>query len=174
MDTVVISGFPCVGKSTLKKQNRDWADSDSSQFSWKKNAAGELELDGDGKKIRNPNFAAEYLEHIQGLMGKVPVIFVSTHKDTRALLIENEIPFTLVYPEKGLIDEYQQRLQNRGSPQGLIDIIIGNWDNFVGECEAQTGCPKIVLKRGQYMSDVIGQIVKQSPPAPKGEKFTNG
>jgi len=133
MDTKIISGFPGVGKSECTKAHPEWLDSDSSQYSWKRNDAGEIEKGADGKNLRHPDFPNNYINHIKSQIGKVPVIFVSSHKDVRDALVANDIPFTLVYPARELSGEYSQRYEGRGSPKPFVDLIRNNWDNFLNE-----------------------------------------
>jgi len=159
MDTKIISGFPGVGKSECTKANSEFLDSDSSAYSWKRNAVNnEIEKGPDGKNIRHPDFPNNYIDHIKSQIGKVPIIFVSSHKDVRDGLIANGIPFTLVYPEHGLKDEYLKRYELRGSPQGFVSMLSNKWDDFLAELEAQQGCDKIVLTKGQFLADVIEQV----------------
>lgn len=143
-DTIVISGFPAVGKSYLFKNKKlDVLDSDSSKFSWIK------------KGERNPDFPNNYIKHIKENIGKVDVILVSSHKDVRDALVANDIDFILVYPDKSLKEEYLKRYEERGSPKEFIDMIDKNWNGFIDELDEQKGCEKIKLKEGQYLSDVI-------------------
>lgn len=171
--TKIISGFPGVGKSECTRGNPDFLDSDSSKFSWLYDDAGEL-VKVEGKSVRNPDFPKNYIEHIQEQIGKVPVIFVSTHKDVRDALVANNIPFTLVYPASELSADYLQRYEDRGSPQAFVDLMRSNWDKFIGELDAQQGCAKIVLQAGQFLSDVLGQAVgisTKSAAVREGENY---
>ncbi len=158
MQTKVISGFPGVGKTECTRLNPTWLDSDSSIFSWKRNAAGYLELDDTGNKTRDPTFPNNYINHIKNNIGRVPVIFVSSHKDVRKALVENCIPFTLVYPKPSLMVEYVTRYEKRGSPASFINYITQNWDPFIEELINQPGCKHFVLREGQYLSDVIDRL----------------
>jgi hypothetical protein len=159
MDTKIVSGFPGVGKSECTKANATFLDSDSSVYSWKRNDAGEIEKDATGKNMRHPDFPSNYIEHIKDQIGKVPVIFVSSHKDVRDALVANDIPFTLVYPARDLADEYIKRYEGRGSPKGFVDLIRTNWDKFLDELDTQPGCKKITLAKGQFLKDVLEQAV---------------
>lgn len=147
----VISGFPGVGKSFLTKGNTSnlkVLDSDSTEYS--KLADG---------KTPNPAWPKNYIDHIKEQSTKVDIIFVSTHKDTRSLLVENKIPFTLVYPDKSLKSEYMARYKTRGTPEFLQTILDKNWDTFVTDCEKQGDCEHVKLTAGQYMADVTGHLL---------------
>ena len=69
--TVIILGFPAVGKSRLKEMfknsNIKVVDSDSSMFD-------------------KSDFPANYMRHIESLIGNVHIIMVSTHDTVREAL----------------------------------------------------------------------------------------
>lgn len=135
----IISGFPGIGKSSLYNQAPERiADSDSSQFD-------------------KSEFPDNYIVHIRSLLeeGVKDYILVSSHFDVRDELEERGFPFFLVYPERGLKEEYLQRYRDRKSPQAFVDMMDANWDKFITGCEDQEGCEHIVLKSGQYLADVF-------------------
>lgn len=135
----VVSGFPGIGKSHFYNQDPDHiADSDSSKFD-------------------KTMFPKNYIEHIKGKLedSNTNRVLVSSHDAVRNALVQENIPFYLVYPDASLKDEYMERYRERGSPQPFLDLMDKNWDNFIAECEKQTGCEKIVLQAGEYLSDVL-------------------
>jgi len=146
-DTLVISGFPGIGKSHFfrknEKEGKSVLDSDSSLFSW-------IE-----KGVRHPDFPNNYIKHIKENLGKSDIILVSSHKNVRDDLVENNIPFTLVYPSRSIKEEYLQRYIDRGSDNPFIKLLDNNWDNFLDEMEQQKGCEKIELEEGKYLSDYL-------------------
>ena len=137
IDTTLCAAFPGTGKSHYFRNSKlNVLDSDSSTFN-------------------KSEFPANYIEHIKNNMGKVDVILISSHEEVREALVENELPFTLVYPDKDLKGDYIARYKDRGSPEGFINIISNNWYNWLGELKDQRGCEKIILKQGEYISDVL-------------------
>ena len=139
MDTIVISAFPCCGKSYAfnNYQNTyEILDSDSSNFSWTYRKRNEEELEQCRKdfestphlmstedfierlknetvKRRNPDFPNNYIQHIKDNMGKVDFIFVSSHLQVRQALQDNNIPFCTVYPYSGYLNEWIGRMYQR-------------------------------------------------------------
>ncbi len=149
MNCKVISGFPGVGKSFFQQNTAQATlDSDSSKFSWL------------SRGVRNPDFPKNYVEHIKNNIEKVDIILVSSHAPVRAALVDNNIPFTLVYPSVQLKNEYIQRYIDRDSGSPLIDLLTESWDIFMTEMYKQKDCEHIVLQSGQYLSDVILEILK--------------
>ena len=79
--TMVIAAFPGTGKSFCTKNEGEKfegiLDSDSSNYSWIKDSNGQNTTE------RNPDFPNNYITHIKENIGKVDIIFVSSHKEVR-------------------------------------------------------------------------------------------
>lgn len=130
--TFVISAFPACGKSYCFNHYQDrfsMLDSDSSEFSWIKDE------NGNNTTERNPNFPQNYIQHIKENIGKVDIIFVSSHGVVRKALFDNDIGAIIVYPNKNLKDEWIRRFKERGNDEGFIKFISDNWDNFIDDIE---------------------------------------
>lgn len=134
ISTFVISAFPGCGKTYCYNhyQNRyTMLDSDSSNFSWVK------DQNGNNTKERNPDFPNNYIKHIKDNIGKVDIIFVSSHKNVREALAKNNINTIIVYPALEMKEEYIQRYEQRGNDQKFIDFISNNWNNFINEIDSE-------------------------------------
>lgn len=133
MDTFVISAFPACGKShcfnNLNGKGLKILDSDSSKFSWVK------DINGENTTKRNPNFPQNYIQHIKENIGKVDIIFVSSHEIVRKALLENNITTILVYPYKKCKNEWIERFKQRGNDEKFIKFISDNWDNFIDDMD---------------------------------------
>ena len=145
--TRVVSGFPGIEKTTLFDNGTRFLllDSDSSTFSWADPV----------KRIRNPEWPQNYLRHILQNIGKVDEIFVSSHAEVRTALVDAGIKFTLVYPGLEMKEEYVQRYVSRGNAPAFVTLLQENYDAWITELMQQEGCTHIVLKPGQYLSDVL-------------------
>jgi len=106
-------------------------DSDSSEFSWVKDS------EGNNTKERNPDFPSNYIKHIKNNIGKVDVIFVSSHEVVRKALAENSINTIIVYPNRSLKEEWIRRFKARGNNEGFISFISRNWDNFIDDIQTE-------------------------------------
>lgn len=132
-NTVIISAFPCCGKTTCANNLKDFfdfADSDSSNFSWLDKKAG----------IRHPDFPNNYIEHIKSLIGKKDIIFVSSHKTVREALKQNNIHYILAYPLNTPENKqiWHKRMIGRGNDSAFINTIMDNWDNWLDELILET------------------------------------
>jgi hypothetical protein len=151
--TKLISAFPGTGKSHYyrSKLASPILDSDSSDFSWI--------IDSQYNKVRNPQFPNNYIKHIKENLGKSEIIFISSHKEVRDKLVEENLDFYLVYPERGNKQEYIDRYIQRGSPQSFIDLLEKEWDNWITELEEQENCTHIQLKPNEYITDILNNYV---------------
>lgn len=149
--TIVLSGFPGVGKSFMFNNVADLTiiDSDSSQFSWIKDS------EGNNTKERNPEFPNNYINHIKDNLGKVDIIMVSSHDVVREALKENNIDYLLFYPDRELKEEYIERYKSRGNDDSFIKMIDSNWDKFIDEIENENFPILVKLETGEYIKSVI-------------------
>ena len=135
----VICGFPGVGKSTLFKELKD------SKYKV---------LDSDSSTFDKKDFPANYIAHIKEKTKEGYTILASSHKEVRDALINEEMMFTLVYPDKSLKDEYLARYKERGSPQSFIDLLDENWDTWIGQCDDIDNkyVTKVKLGKGEFVN----------------------
>lgn len=156
---MVISAFPGVGKSYIAQSSGGGIlDSDSSQFSWLRDKNGNKILDGKGKPVRDPHFLDNYMQHIKDNIDDADIIFVSSHDNVRKALNDNNIKHCIVFPDDSMRDEMLKRYKKRGNDTSFIEMMKTNWDNFINGMK-QDPCPnKVVLKSGQYLSDVMPEV----------------
>lgn len=141
---LVVSAFPGCGKSTMTKQFPQISDSDSSQFD-------------------KSQFPQNYLDHIQDRVRRGLCTFVSSHDTVRKAMVENYVPFTLVYPRMDCKDEYIKRYIDRAGTGGLnknneewfADLMAKNWEDWIAQCQQQGSCIHRELKPGQFLVDVV-------------------
>lgn len=141
--TLIVSGFPGVGKSHYCKTHPHASDSDSSQFSWLREG------------VRHPDWPGNYITHIEG-SSKSPVL-VSSHLEVRDALIREGYEFTLVYPSLEIKDEYINRYVSRGNTSKFIELLSDNFDTWITDLMAYRHplVTHIQLREGQYLSDVL-------------------
>jgi len=136
-DTQLVSAFPGTGKSYyFKNTSKEVLDSDSSTFD-------------------KSEFPENYISHIKKNMGKVDVILISSHEEVRDALVDADLDFTLIYPDKSLKDEYIQRYKDRGNEESFIKLLDTNWHTWLSDVVNQKNAKHIVLKSGEFLGDVI-------------------
>lgn len=139
--TLVVSAFPGCGKSHLFRNK------------------GETKiLDSDSSTFDKSEFPQNYISHINSNIGSVDIILVSSHKVVRDALVDDGIEFTLVYPCRDIKDEYIQRYVDRGNDDKFVELLKTNWENWMDELEEQSGCKKVELQKGEYLSDIISKL----------------
>lgn len=121
--TKIIAGFPGVGKSYAYKKLTE---------------EGNVVYDSDSSTFNKKYFPRNYIEHIKAVVdeGLADYIFVSTHKEVRIALIEEDIPFNIVFPYSGDKEVYLNRYKERGSPEAFIKLLDTNFEAWVKEIEA--------------------------------------
>lgn len=150
--TLVISAFPACGKSYYTEHNQSnkiILDSDSSSYSWINstreatseeyeqhrcmyvNDEGPEPIFMDDKRIRNPEFPANYIKHIKENIGKADIIFVSSHITVRQALTDAGINFITIYPSKKCKAEWIGRMYLRGNDKAFIDMQVEHWDEWI-------------------------------------------
>jgi len=134
--TRLVSAFPGAGKTYFYGLGLSCIDSDSSTFN----------------KV---DFPSNYIENIKNNIGKFNYILISSHENVREALVDSGLNFTLVYPDISLKDEYLKRYKNRGSADGFINLLDKNWNEWITQLQNQKGCTHIVLKKNQFISNVI-------------------
>ena len=163
MNTKIYSIFPACGKTWLYEHQDDYdlkiLDSDSSQFSWAYTKYSGL-IKGY-RKVRNPDFPANYINHIKANIGKYDCIFVSSHASVREALNKEGIDFTIVYPSHQCKAEWVGRClirEKKGESGCSAEVMYNNWDQWVIDCCLEASTHKfIVLQPGEYLSNYFGR-----------------
>ena len=109
-------------------------------------------------KYKEKGLYKEYIEDIKNYYGKVDYIFISTEIDDIKLLNNEGFDITLVYPKNELRNEYLDRYIKRDSPYDFIGTFMKHWNIWIDELKEQKYCKHIVLKKGQYLKDIIEYV----------------
>ena len=164
MNTKIYSIFPACGKTWLYEHQEDYdlkiLDSDSSQFSW---LYTNIDENGDTirgvRRVRNPDFPANYIKHIKENIGKYDCIFVSSHASVREALDEEGIEFTIVHPKERCKEEWVGRCfirEQKGESGCGAKVMYDNFDQWVDDCFwCGVNHEEIVMCPGSYLSDYI-------------------
>lgn len=143
--TLVISGFPGIGKSYLTKKGKinDILDLDSSEF----------------KKGDNKNWPMNYIQAIKLAVtnGYFKYIFVSSHSEVRKAMRDSDINYICIFPyysgniapeawkeDRQLKSAYMGRYIRRGDSVQFIRKMEANWEQYISSMKADP-MPKICL-----------------------------
>lgn len=153
--TVIISGFPGIGKSKCTSLYQDGYN-------------GDHIMDSDSSTFPKNNFPQNYIEHIYYALNvrQPDILFVSSHEEVRAELVNHRWRFILAFPELKLRGEYIQRYTNRESPEAFLKLCFDKWSEWINSCQAQKGCDKWELGAGEYLSDRLAihiPLITQTP-----------
>lgn len=151
----VISAFPGIGKTTLVQTNKNYIDLESSDYKW-------LDIDktlpieerkGTAKTI-NPDFPNNYIKKISELTDMGFNVLILSHKEVREALQAQGIKYTIVLPSLDMKEEMINRYLSRGNQENFVNLLKTNYEKFVEDL-AMDPSEKIVLKHGEYLSDIV-------------------
>lgn len=132
------------------------------------NPANRYLLDSDSSTYDKSAFPDNYLNDITTIYDRYPyvVMCLSTHAGVLSGLQHKGYPHTVVIPDRTLKTEYLERYRERRSPEAFITLIDQQWDNFLTQCvDHARQCPGarlLVLRSGEYVSDVVRELVPDS------------
>ena len=151
----VISAFPGIGKTTLVQTNKNYIDLESSDYKWidiDKTLSIE-ERKGTAKTI-NPDFPENYIKKIIELTDMGFNVLISSHKEVREALQTQSIEYTIVLPSLDMKEEMINRYLSRGNQESFVNLLKTNYEKFVEDLSMDSN-EKVVLKSGQYLSDLV-------------------
>lgn len=140
MRSIVVAGFPGIGKTHLSKMS------------------GDKIIDVSVRDFPKDDFPESYVDYVQSLFKTGKMILISTHRDVLMEIERVGIDYVLVYPERGLKDEYINRCKNNGSSQGFISKLDKNWDLFMKNVDYAMPNKRIVLKSGEFILDKLTML----------------
>lgn len=156
---MIISAFAGVGKTTLANSRPDaFIDLESSYFKWEI-PEEQLKMSVEERKglpkAQSPKWPQNYIDEILRLESLgTKFVMISMDKDVRSILESKGIPFTLIYPDKSMKEEFIQRLINRGNNDKFIELIKLNFESWIDDLDKQKQ-DKLILNKGMYISDLF-------------------
>lgn len=154
---MIVSAFAGVGKTTLaRKYNKDVIDLESGNFKWLENDG--TEASKGSRRMQNPKYPINYLEAIKKSNSKYKVVLISQHEAIRKCLDAIKLDYILVYPDKNMKEEFIDRYRQRGNSENFINLISKEWDNWIDALDCIQNHQKIVLQKGQYLSDFVFEL----------------
>lgn len=151
----VISAFPGIGKTTLVQTNKNYIDLESSDYKWVDidRTLSIEERKGTAKTI-NPDFPENYIKKITELTDMGFNVLISSHKEVREALQAQSIEYTIVLPSLDMKEEMINRYLSRGNQESFVNLLKANYEKFIEDLSMDPN-DKIVLKHGEYLSDIV-------------------
>lgn len=148
--SLIICGFPGVGKTVAERKSREVVDCESTAFHYS--------FEPGKPDKENPDWVSKYVDHIENLasQGDYQYVLVSSHLEVRNEMDMRGIPYVCVVPYQRLLNEYLARYVKRGNSATFIKTVYDNWGKWLAEIDAH-GAPVIHLAEGQNISDMIPQ-----------------
>ena len=82
------------------------------------------------------------------------ILVIPTDRNIMYRLERDAIPYAVVYPNRGLKEEYRARYLTRGNSEAFLDVFIGGWDMWMDLVRDNNGT-HIELQSGEFLSDMI-------------------
>lgn len=158
---------PAVGKTKLAQMDKDFVDFDQERcflkYGYDRNIS---QIDFERLKGNRGDRIGKYPEgYIQNAITNYSkqhkIILAAPSKDIVDYLVQNQIPYCLVYHSLDCEEEYRKRMKDRGNEDNFIEAMLGPLKTFYKESTNDTrpAC-KIELKPGQYLSDILIPLKK--------------
>lgn len=163
---IIVCG-PAVGKTYLATHDKRFVDLDGEKAKYKYGLENISSLENEKNKLnRGPVVNDDSSEYIIKLINKElknnKYLLLSYHEKILKYVVDNKIPYCLVYPAKDLSYEYAKRMKKRGNSDLFIHSMtdIDIWNQFYAKDNNDNNARyKIELKSGQYLSDIINLFV---------------
>ena len=160
---MIIAAYAGTGKTTFCNKYKHALDFYVMPFKYKNYYEIQKEHSGESIKAADDlqlRFGWQYI-YYDALLKTIreypdEIIVIPTEMNIMNWLENDGIPFTIVYPDYSLKDEYERRFIERGNSERFINVFVGMWDEFIGTFEKADFEDRVILKSdNQYLSDVI-------------------
>ena len=159
--TIIISGFPGIGKSYFAKNSSadlKILDLESSDYHYRRDPfgiGGPVKLE-DGEWIgRYADAICEAKEFGDPEAGYYDYILISSHREIRDELRARGVDFIVVIPEGRLRNEYMRRFLSRGSSMEFMKKLYEKWPEWICDILDHETLPIISIGKDEYLSDVF-------------------
>lgn len=137
---MLISGFPGVGKTRASKIFNALIDLDSMQY------------------VNRPKYPYCYMYDAIHLSKKGYIVLIAQEPRVVELMVMSGEDYVIVCPDISLKNEYMLRYLNRGNADAWIDKAMASWENHLNKMKEYPRNNIIILKSGQYLTDVMTDI----------------
>ena len=171
---------PAVGKSYLEMSDDRFVDLDRLKGMYKYGYPEDMTYEAfeatkanRGKIVHNDTI--EYIKkRTYEEMAKEKYLLYAPNSEVVDMIVEEKLPYCLVYVAKDGIDLLEKRMKDRGNIDKFIKSMmqIGYQMYEIHQNDPRPTC-KIELKAGEYLSDVIYDFLEIERPNKKAKKRTS-
>lgn len=165
-DIRVFVCVPATGKSYLAKRDSRFVDMDYMKAKYKYGfnddiSDSEVEaLKSNHGDVKNTDFD-DYMERqtLRLLSTTNKILMFAPNPKMVEMIVQNNIPYCLVYHSKTMVEEIRKRMKNRGNQDNFISKMLDPIDDFYEKNITDTRPVfKIELFEGEYLSDKLLKI----------------
>jgi len=169
-DIRVFVCVPGVGKTYLGKNDDRFIDLDREKVIYKYGYPHDIDdriLEEAKGGYHHISAKADPLEYIRGRIHEVissgKIVLLAPNPKTIQLLLEENLPYCLVYHSLDSNEEICQRLKARGNRDNFVKGMFEGMNNFYKNNNEDTiPTYKIELQRGEYLSNKLQEIFKKA------------
>ena len=156
MKGIIIAGFAGVGKTTLAKKYKNVIDLESSTYRWDNSELEDIPTEERKGTVRKPNesWPENYISAIKNSQSKYDIVLVWIHPDVLKIYEQNNIQYTLCYPNKDSLHIYRQRYIDRGNNEHYVSKVTGSYDMRFEQFKALDSSG-IILEGEQTLEDYL-------------------
>ena len=151
---MIYAAFPGTGKTFATAHNHNLIDAESSNFQWLDATGGTNESTKGKLKQKNPDWPQNYIDFIIE-NAKTYDVLTACQPVVLNALDQAGIVYATVAPETNEKDEYLTRYKNRGNDTSFIDLMNNHFESFIQDLHSHEDALHIVLKKNQYMADLL-------------------
>lgn len=159
---IIVSG-PATGKTYLSEHDNRFIDIDELKMIYKYGLQNATREEKERRKLNSEKAvkenATQYaINLLEDEIRKGNIVLVSVgSKKILKHIVENKMRYCLVYAGTDVVDEYIQRMEDRGNSTEFIERLTSkeSWEATYLCCKNDSHATyKIELESGQYLSDI--------------------
>lgn len=119
--------------------------------------------DSDSSLFDKTKIPQNYINHIKTLIenDEHDIIFVSSHKEVRDAIQENNLKSILFYPSQECKDTYLERYRTRGASESFINLLSQKFEDWVTEIDLENHPNNTYVKLDCFQDAFLKEVIKQ-------------
>ena len=166
---MIIAAYAGTGKTTFAEKFADVIDIPSMPYRWifpvltsdeKEENSKELEGEkGACYHLENPFWPENYVAEILRAEQNYKYVIIPTIMSVVDILVRDYArKVVLCYPDVSLREEYRERYIRRGNSESFLELFVDGWEDFLAPIAEFQGATPLVMKSGEYLTDLKEQL----------------